>query len=247
MNRHWYGKTYISPGQWGPQQPFNPVTHPRTGFWHNWYGDAEGIVRKTYIRAIEVSLGIPHDRSRSPACAHAPADHRLDPSEHDPCLADRDLHAVPGTVVRRLGDLEGITLPAVRTPGPPDTSGQVTIHLHTPSHDNSNLLTSPVRHAGYNTPEYRDEINFPAPLPSDGMRGMWVISHLHNDLVPVASPPNGPVVAVPSQTDPNHPLRKVPWLVPGFGAGYHSQGDIVVVQPSEPNGGVLANGRPYTP
>ena len=32
-----------------------------TGYWRNWYGDAEGIVRETYTRAIEVSLGIPHD------------------------------------------------------------------------------------------------------------------------------------------------------------------------------------------
>ena len=68
QNRHWYGKTYLGPGLWGPQQPFNAVTHPRTGFWHNWYGDAEGIVRETYIRAIEVSLGIPHEvpASRAP-------------------------------------------------------------------------------------------------------------------------------------------------------------------------------------
>ena len=137
-----------------------------------------------------------------------------------------------------------------RTPGAPfspDTSGHVTIHLHTPSHDNSNLLQSPVRHAGYNTPEYRDEINFPPPLPSDGMRGMWVISHLHNDLVPVPSPPNGPVIAVPSAVDQERPDQKAKWAVPWFGGVVHSQGDIVVVQPSEPNGGVLANGRPYTP
>ena len=59
------------------------------------------------------------------------------------------------------------------------------MHLHTPSHIDSNLLHSPFR-VGNTTPEYQDELNG-VPLRSDGERGMWVISHEVQEVVP---PPN---------------------------------------------------------
>jgi len=231
QNRHWYGKTQLASGYWGPQAPFDPVTNPRTGFWHNWYGDAEGIVRETYTRAIEVSLGIPHDTTVTDKSAIVE-------------LARRPEHG-------RFWPIEIFTrCPAPwfegwvtwQSEGP--SNGHVTVHIHTPSHDRSNLLTSPVR-PGYTTPEYQDEINFPPPLPSDGKRGMWVVAHLYQELV---NPPfAGPVVSGPSEALDGHPDQKAPWKLPRFGAVYHSQGDIVTVRPSEPNGGVLADGRPYIP
>ena len=63
QNKEWYGRTPGPGNTWQAQPGFVPASPTRTGFWHNWYGDAEGIVRETYARAIEVSLGIPHDRT----------------------------------------------------------------------------------------------------------------------------------------------------------------------------------------
>jgi hypothetical protein len=59
MNEDWFGLPQTQPGQWGPQEPFGP-NNTTTGFWRNWYGDAEAIVRATTARAIEVSLGVDH-------------------------------------------------------------------------------------------------------------------------------------------------------------------------------------------
>ena len=43
------------------------------------------------------------------------------------------------------------------------------------------------------------------------------------------------------------PPAETTWVLPTFGPLYYSHGDIITVQPNEPDGGVLASGRPYTP
>src|SRR5690349_4358061 len=60
MNTDWFGLPSNDAGGWSAQPPFGPA-HRTTGFWSNWYGDAEAIVRATTARAIEVSLGITHN------------------------------------------------------------------------------------------------------------------------------------------------------------------------------------------
>ncbi len=60
---HWFGVTLNNPAG---QQPFGigPDRTLTTGWWKNWYGDAEQILRVSFIRAIEVSLGLaPADMS----------------------------------------------------------------------------------------------------------------------------------------------------------------------------------------
>ena len=78
QNRHWYGKTPLGSGLSVPQQPFDAVTNPRTGFWHNWYGDAEGIVRRR-IRVRSSTMPRPsrrrHDETEIVDLARHP-DHR---------------------------------------------------------------------------------------------------------------------------------------------------------------------------
>jgi len=55
---------------WLGYQSTNPMTKPadfqaanarKLGWWTDWYGNAEGTLRETMIRALEVALGIPHD------------------------------------------------------------------------------------------------------------------------------------------------------------------------------------------
>jgi hypothetical protein len=226
QNLEWYGKTRQPHGGWHAQPPFNPANPKPTGFWHNWYGDAEGIVRETYARAIEVSLGIPHDPTMTDAAWINRTKKRTWPIEiFTRCPAPW----FEGWVTWR---------------GKSRAHGHVTIHLHTPSHELSVLLTSPLR-PGYTVPEYRDEID-PNPLPPNvdpkpplpygAEHGMWVIAHTQQEVVPL--PSNGPVVSGNTQTT---------WTVPSFGGMVWSHGALVAVQPSEPNGGVLPDGRPYVP
>ena len=182
--------------------------HPKpTGFWHNWYGDAEGIVRETFARAIEVSLGIPHDKDMT------------DPG----WIRQNRKRTWPIEIFTRCPApwFEGW----VTWRGNSPAHGHVTVHIHTPSHENSVLLTSPLG-PGYTIPEYRDEIEpvLPLPpgvdpkpkLPYGGEHGMWVIAHTEQKLVPLPSSVpvvlngpvvagNGPVVAGPSTTGaPTH-------------------------------------------
>jgi hypothetical protein len=230
QNHEWYGKQPLPNNRWADQPKFDEQYPKPTGFWHNWYGDAEGIVRETFVRAIEVSLGIPHD-----------------PKMIDPVWIDQNK--------KRTWPIEIFTrCPApwfegwVTWRGKSPAHGHVTVHLHTPSHENSLLLKSPVREPGYHTPEYRDEedpVPPPSPpedpkppLPSGGEHGMWVISHKFQDLVKM--PFIGPLT---TQTSPTG----APWAVPWFGGMVWSHDKIVVVRPSEPNGGVLPDGRPYLP
>jgi hypothetical protein len=55
--RDWFGMRQDA-GAWHAQPPFDPVTNPTTGYWRQWYGDADGIVRTTLRRAAEISLGL---------------------------------------------------------------------------------------------------------------------------------------------------------------------------------------------
>lgn len=52
---HWLG---YDPTTMTPQPPFNPANPDTTGWWTAWYGNAEDVMRKTMIRAIEVALGL---------------------------------------------------------------------------------------------------------------------------------------------------------------------------------------------
>jgi hypothetical protein len=56
--RDWFGMRETANGQWQPQPPFNKATNPTTGYWRQWYGDAEEIVRTTLRHAARLSLGL---------------------------------------------------------------------------------------------------------------------------------------------------------------------------------------------
>lgn len=63
INKDWFGYRQGEDG--GLEPPGAPDLARRdtiapTGAWKDWAGDAEGIVRETLIRAIEVSLGLSH-------------------------------------------------------------------------------------------------------------------------------------------------------------------------------------------
>lgn len=232
MNRHWFGRSRADRNDpWVDQDPFDPQHPKTTGYWRQWYGDAGAIVAQTFIRAVEVSLGIDHvtpgtglDSLVATRCWPIEVFWRC-PA---PWLEGWVTWRREGEPARGNGLRDRLRQLADRVLGREDV-GHVTVHLHTPSHKGSVLLLSPIRTAPSNAvPDYEDN-----PISSAANRGMWVIAHErqvpHNFYsVTEPSPPGG-------------------FSLPMFGPLVESTGPIVTVQPNEPDGGVLHDGRPYAP
>jgi hypothetical protein len=134
--------------EWLPQPAYDPVTNPTTGMWHNWYGDAEGIVRETTVRALELSLGLDHGEDPDPA----------GPRRHWPIevfLKCAQAFYEGWVTWRRHGD------------GPRE--GQVTV-IHTTPGMGSGILDSPKRPPELQRRGYEFE-----PTAADDVQGMWVV------------------------------------------------------------------------
>src|SRR5438874_2041687 len=70
MNVHWFGMTPNGTDAAGkliykPQDTgtFQWIANPTTGWWKNYFGDTEGIMRETLTRAAELALGLDHDQA----------------------------------------------------------------------------------------------------------------------------------------------------------------------------------------
>jgi len=57
LNWYWFGREEDGSGGWSPQAPFGP-DHRTTGYWTDYYGNVEAVLRETLIRTIEVSFGL---------------------------------------------------------------------------------------------------------------------------------------------------------------------------------------------
>jgi hypothetical protein len=230
QNDDWYGRKLV--GGVYQQAPFNAVSNPNTGYWLNWYGDAQGIVREVYLRAIEVSLGIKHIQK---------GDEGFEEQNKAGWIEANLTRIWPIEIFARCPSpwFEGwVTWQGhdrATEADPPSRDGHVTVHLHTPANKGSMVLKSPVR----NPPpvpleDYQDELSAPPYLDPVGDRGMWVVAHDQQEIVPALDQLLGLIAG--SQGS---------WTVPWFGGRVHSHGKIRVVRPKETNGGVLAGGRPY--
>ena len=161
FKRDWLGYKQDGQGNWQPPAPFDNVASPTTGFWQAWHGDCEGVLRLTLIRALEVSLGIPHTQ--------APA---ANPTQHWPIELFWRC-PVPW--------FEGWVTWRANGSGP---GGQVTVLLTTPSHGHP-LKNSPLRSKTPPDPDYQE--NPPAAV---GPQGSWVVSQgYHRPRVTVVSLP----------------------------------------------------------
>jgi hypothetical protein len=189
------GGSYDASGKWVPNA--NPGT--MTSGFPNYTGNVEAILKETYIRAMEVSLGLDHNETLD---QQPPERARFWPIE---VLWKCPTAWVEGWVTWQRA---------------PDGSGHVTLHLLTPSH-NHYVLTSPGdgRNAVVN------------PTSSACANGMWVVTHQKNKL---------------TMTNRIDYSEFGDWTTPTFGPIYQGTGPIVVVSPSEADGGVNCWGRPLT-
>jgi hypothetical protein len=192
---------------------------PSTGFWVQYHGDVEGIVRETLVRAIEVSLGLDHDE---PVPAGGPT--RELPIELYWKCPQRWFE---GWVGWRWDGAHG--------------TGQVTVLLATPG-SGKPILEQPLIGAGAfeptttrvaptgAVPRWAAPAD-PATNPDQSAKGLWVISHREHVQLPSIPGHGGTATG--------------DWPIPEFGATYVGVGPVICVQPSEPDGGVKPYGRPY--
>ncbi len=218
LHQHCFGKAPDGKGNW-VQQPFHPVTNPQTGYWLGYYGDVDSIVRETFIRLLEVALGVDHDTN-----------------PNTPIVPTRRW---PVVFLWKCSQswFEGWVTWHRRGNGPKD--GEVTVIWATPSVEGSIVLDSPL--AGRNLAEYRvDPISTKTGPPWGGAaaveatQGMWVVTHERN------KPYAGSAVT----TTAGSPKGQWPSPMPGRVC---AEGRVVTVAPSMADGGVLAEGLAFTP
>ena len=137
------------------QEPFSFPKNRETGYWQDYHGDVEGIFRETLRRAIEVSLGIDHNKAIDPA----------------PDAVNGTRHW-PIEFFWKCGQpwWEGW----VTWRRNADGTGQVTVVLATPT-TNDDVLPDPT--TGRKLPDF--EIDPQSTLDNNEERnqGMWVVTH----------------------------------------------------------------------
>lgn len=102
--------------------------------------------------------------------------------------------------------------------------GEVIVHFHTPGHYGGQLIAQPAN--GRNMPPAN-------PTKADVDNGMWVITHAHHVR---HRPPPTTNASSPGQ------IRK-----PYLGLVVQDDGPMLVLSPTEADGGVRGEGRKYTP
>jgi hypothetical protein len=213
----WLG--YLSTTPMTQQAAFDPKNPKSTGWWTTWYGDAEGILRETMVRAIEVALGIPHDG---------------DPQENTQCWRmtfmwtcaapmlqgwvywwDFDYNANGSSSGTGSGNGSGH-----------GDAGMVNVIFSTPGNGHP-LYATPYRSATDDPPDY--DVN---PTASQGDEyGLWVIGE---DQMEVRQPESTTFMGL------GHGVIPDPW--PNF---FHTSGGAVTVSPAEVDGGVKHAGDPF--
>jgi hypothetical protein len=205
LMQDWFGMRWdAKSASWKKQAAFNAKTNAHTGYWRQWYGDCEKIVRTTLIRAAEVALGLGHGDTIPDG---------FKPNRHWPVqfLWKCSQPWFEGWITWR---------------SLPNQSGMVTVVFCTPGQGDP-VLTSPLSPPQRNLPDYAFE-----PTSCAAAEGMWVVAHADEEVHYVRT---------------TAPTASGQWVYPHFGPVYVGKGDVVTVQPSEPDGGVLSGGRQWVP
>jgi hypothetical protein len=206
LEQDWFGRPEV-PGR---------IT---TGYWVGYRGDdVEGVLREGLIRAIEVSLGIPHDGDPASATRSWPVDIQWKcPNPWFEVWVSWRRH--------------------------PENRGQVNILIATPP-DRVNRLTTEPRFP----PRTNGVPEVPTPLDepddADDAQGMWLVTHEHHTpLVQLRRVDTGTqevaeVVQVNAgERVPLPDLNGNRWDIPIPSTVWHDTGDVVVVAPPSYAGG----------
>jgi hypothetical protein len=233
LKRNWFG--YDATG--APQAPFDPLAPRRTGYWVDYHGDTETIVRTALLRSLEVAMGLEHDDPASRSSREWPIEvFWTCPRGWFECW-----------VTWREQD-------ATRADG-----GQVTLIICTPA-DPVNMVRPAFGQPLHPEPGVRHV----GPTDSSAAQGMWLVAHEdHRTHWVEWIDPTAPVLSQVTEALVVAALDKkygadvligfddfqgsTPWPVPYPSAMWEGVGDVVVVSPPEVDGGVSPTGRRYQP
>lgn len=225
--RRWFGYERTTPVG-SASESWARLASPTTGYWIAYDGDVGEIVRRALVWAVELALGL------EPG-AKGPGRNRPYPIEvFWKCPAPW----FEAWVVQRPADHGG------------SPRGVISIVFVTPSHVGSNVAESPLAASASASPpgsahpvpswqgDYevlgvRPEAGAAVPkvAPSRREYATWVVTHADHQL--------GGSVSVTSNTAAAADFAE--WGIPQLGI-YHGTGDVVIVSPSFPSGGVKADG-----
>jgi hypothetical protein len=185
---HWLGNPAFDAAAGEFRQPTtgNPATESPTGFWLNWRGPAEAILRETLHRAIEVSLGVAHQDSATPAGAAAA---QAFVTSHDPAKAPPGPYSRwwPIEILWVCGAPNFQGWITWREHGSGPTDGQVTVVLTTPPPKTEypmymSVKVPPTAHPSSTGDNYKEvgvgdagDVSYP--------RGVWVVGSLKTDTI----------------------------------------------------------------
>jgi hypothetical protein len=198
----------------------DPADKPTTGWWLAYKGNVEEVMRETFIRAIDVSLGI--DRSTSPATYE-------DVTRHWPVqfLWICGSRWFEGWVNwHAWGTGEAPTADDALTAG-----GMVTVMFVTPGMKDKEMYRQPERPDRHNVPDYAEN-----PNSAQGDHGLWCVSDRSHD-----RELTGVGIGFKWGEDGDDKAKPSTFETSMFVDG----GPVVVVSPAEIDGGVLHAGRQY--
>ena len=194
---------------------------PVTGFWFQYFGDVDAIVRETLIRSIEVSLGLDHDQEPGP--------------DGPPFQLPIELfwkcpqRWFEGWVSWRWDARHG--------------TGQVTTMLATPGSGKPVLEHPQLGQDPHGIPRFLADEPVDGPrTPAPGVRGdapniypkgLWVVTHRQHAKLATTPDDGG--------------TESGRWFIPPFGPTYVGVGDVICYQPVEFDGGTNPAGRPWVP
>jgi hypothetical protein len=247
---HWLGAPIFNGTDWRAD-PLLAVDH--TGWWHNWFGPAEGIIRESFERAIEVSLGIAH----KPVVGNGSA-------AFDPPKRTYDPNTLPLSEVKRCWPVE--ILWACGTPtlqgwvtwrqhGTGWADGQVTLVFTTPGIEGYPMYADPQPTnppPPPPTPAPPDYELYPGDLADAAFeRGMWVIGARTTKIQTVSTTESidveGGIEVVERATGVHTVFAGPVSVILPKTIHFATDSAIDVVRPSETDGGVLNVPRKYVP
>lgn len=223
LERNWFGRTDAG-GTWVDQPAFDPANPSATGYWRNYHGDVEAIVRETLVRAVEVSLGLAAGGAVAQRTRHWPVE------AFWMCAHPW----VEGWVTWR--DHGG-------------GHGQVTVVLATPGDTVNHMATRPLDPPAPHgvTGPVPDPVE--ATSPGSGTQGMWLVSqseHRRHRIGGIVKPEGAVVLVVVDVPALLQGLPSQEWVVPTPTTFHEGVGPVVTVEVPGVHGGPVP-GIAYDP
>jgi hypothetical protein len=207
LDEDWFGRGANGP----PGEP--------TGYWVDYRGDVEGVLREGLIRTIEVSLGLAHDAEPQAATRSWPVQvHWKCPNPYFEVWVSWRRHDTAGT-------------------------GQVDMLIATPPDKANRLTTRPQFPPGPPAGVAPVPAPLPEPTEATARQGMWLVAHEHHRLGVAderIAVPSGDRLDVETDEARTGPLAGLPegeWLVPTPATLWVDEGPVVVVEPPSYAGG----------